>query len=95
MYDYKELNKFADGLWRRGFAIEARDVWGGKQAVARDKDGNYIGDAILHNGSYGREQNLIEIMGFGINDEEDGDEVVGYLTAEKALQYVDRYLGRK
>lgn len=95
MYDYKELNKFADGLYNKGFAVKKNEMWGGQQIVALDKNLNYVGDAILHNGSYGCERNLIEIMGFGINDEEDGGEVIGYLTAEEALKYVDRYLGRK
>lgn len=95
MYDYRELDKFADGLRERDLAVEVVKAWDGWQVLALDKDGDRIGDAILFSGSFGHKSNLIEIMGFGVNDEEDGDIVVGYLTAKEALCYVDRYLGRK
>ena len=38
-----------------------------------------IGDVVEHWGSYGREQNLMEAMGFGLPD------VVGHLTVEQAF----------
>ena len=41
-----------------------------------------IADAIEHIGSYGSEENLLEIMGLLTPEESENDCVVGYLTAE-------------
>lgn len=46
---------------------------------------NRVSDAICHNGSYGRKEGLLEIMGL-VNEEEVGDEVEGYLTAEQVFE---------
>ena len=50
-------------------------------------------DAVCHNSSYGGREGLLEIM---VNDpafeEENGDAVVGWLTAEDALPYFKRWL---
>lgn len=45
-------------------------------------------DAIWHPGSYGYKSGLLEIM--GPPTEEYGDGVVGYLTAEEALEHFRR-----
>ena len=43
-------------------------------------------DAVEHDGSYGRNQDLIEIMG-GLTKEENEDEsVLGYLTAKEVFK---------
>lgn len=41
-----------------------------------------VSDAVCHDGSYGREKGLLEIMGL-VEDEE--DDVEGYLTAEEVF----------
>ena len=51
---------------------------------------NYRGDAIEHWGSYGRDEDLLEIMGFDIDPKEWGDEVIGYLTAKQAFEFFKR-----
>lgn len=43
-------------------------------------------DAICHKGSYGWKMGLLEIMGELVDEEKDGDSVVGYLTAEEVIQ---------
>lgn len=48
------------------------------------------GDVVCNNFSYGHEEDLLEAMGFDINREEDGDDVVGWLTVEKAFSYFYR-----
>ena len=48
------------------------------------------GDVVIHDGSYGHESGLLEAMGFDITDEEYGDEVVGYLKAERAFEFFKR-----
>lgn len=49
-------------------------------------DDSCISDAIQHFGSYGREQNLLEIMGLLTPEEEEYDSVAGYLTAEDVFE---------
>lgn len=43
-------------------------------------------DVIQHNGSYGEEQNLLEIMGGLTAEERKVDSVKGYLTAEEVFK---------
>lgn len=50
-------------------------------------------DAICHLGSYGYEEGLLEIKGDLVDEEKDGDTVVGYLTAEDVIQRIEE--GRK
>ena len=45
---------------------------------------NRVSDAICNNMSYGHKSGLLEIMGL-VNEEEVGDEVEGYLTAEQVF----------
>lgn len=44
-----------------------------------------VSDAICHNGSYGRHDGLLEMMGL-VNEEEVGDSVEGWLTAEQVFE---------
>lgn len=44
-----------------------------------------VSDAICHSGSYGHENGLLEIMGL-VNEEEVGDSVEGWLTAEQVFE---------
>jgi len=43
-------------------------------------------DVIYHFGSYGYEQNLLEIMGALTDDERENDSVLGYLTADEVFK---------
>lgn len=45
-----------------------------------------LADAIEHRGSYGNEQDLIEIMGGLTEEEMEYDSVLGYLTAEEVFK---------
>ena len=57
--------------------------------IVVNKDGVYQWDAICHYGSYGYEQGLLEIYG-NIVTEEDGDSVVGWLTAEDVIKRISK-----
>lgn len=46
-------------------------------------------DAICQLGSYGYEDGLLEIMGDLVDEEKDGDTVVGYLTAEDVVKRIE------
>jgi len=51
---------------------------------------SHVCDAVLHWGSYGHEQGLLEIMGLTDNDE---DGVEGWMTAEEVFDRIlDHYL---
>lgn len=79
MINQDEIMALAFGLRERGIEFKARSFYNGMQILC---DG---WDAICHNGSYGHEKGLIEVMGL---PQCDGD-VVGYLTAEEVLAMVD------
>ena len=51
---------------------------------------NRVCDVILHIGSYGREQGLLEIMGL-VDEEKVGDEVEGYLTADECFNRIKKH----
>jgi len=55
--------------------------------VIRFTDGVIDGvDGVQHSGSYGEDQNLIEIMGALTKEEGESDSVLGYLTAEEVFK---------
>lgn len=53
-------------------------------------NGKRIADAVQHCGSYGNEENLIEIMGL-IKPEETSDSVLGYLTARDVFNRINKH----
>lgn len=57
--------------------------------ICYPEDGeNRVCSIILHSGSYGRGEGLLEIMGLLKPDEEACDDVVGYLTAEDVFERI-------
>ena len=46
---------------------------------------------IEHDGSYGREQDLLEIMGLLTDEEYEHDEVVGFLSAENVFERIKKH----
>ena len=50
------------------------------------RDDERLCDAIFHYGSYGRDDGLLEIMGGLTKEEEENDNVLGYLTAEEVFK---------
>ena len=47
-------------------------------------------DAICHRDSYGYENGLLEIYGNIVDKKKDGDEVVGWLTADDVIKRIER-----
>lgn len=64
---------------------EVNDI--GQHMVIVYSNDKRIFDAICHYGSYGYHNGLLEIMG-SIVSEEDGDQVVGYLTADDVVERI-------
>lgn len=57
--------------------------------ICYPEDGeNRVCSIILHSGSYGRDEGLLEIMGLLKPDEEQCDDVVGYLTADEVFRWI-------
>lgn len=61
--------------------LELMDGW---VIIGYDREGERVGDAIEHIGSYGHEQNHIEVYGFDLSEPE------GNLTVEQALAYFEK-----
>ena len=76
-----EMVNLAIGLNARNIPFTARALYGGMQIICD------TWDAICHDGSYGHERGLIEVMGLGCDNEEDA---VGFLTAAEVLEMVDK-----
>lgn len=53
------------------------------------KNGKRSWDAVCHYGSYGYKEGLLEIMGSIVDEEKDGDEVVGWLTAQDVINRLE------
>ena len=64
------------------------------QVIVYDKEDERLWDAVWHSFSYGFNRGLLEIMGCDIvNEEEDGDCVVGWLTADDVIERVIKVYG--
>ena len=79
MYNFYEILKLAQGLMSRDIPFELRECLDGWQVWVNDGEW----DAICHEGSYGHEDGLLEIMGSIVQSEYDS--VEGCLTAEEIL----------
>lgn len=66
------------------------DYFNRHQIIVYDENGKRLWDAICHRGSYGYESGLLEIYGNIVNEKEDGDSVVGWLTAEKVIERLEK-----
>ena len=60
------------------------------QIIVFGEDGYRLWDAVCSRNSYGYELGLLEIMGSLVNVKEDGDEVVGYLTAQNVIERIEK-----
>lgn len=82
MYDYTEFNKLVEELENRGHSVVVVPCYDGKQGLVDDNDWDFI----IHRGSWGHEDGLLEVYGMGYL--EDGD-VEGHLTAQDVLDRLD------
>ncbi len=89
MYE-KEINKLADMLTAANIPFELTPAWDGFQIVYPANGDARVCDAVCHSGSYGHQDNLLEIMGL-VDVEEVGDEVEGWLTAEDVFKRIQEH----
>lgn len=94
----KELNKLAVGLIERGIPFEFFSVFEGGEIIVYEISHSPISmqenpirlwDAICHDGSYGREEGLLEIMGNLVDEIKICDSVEGFLMADEILKRID------
>ena len=84
-----ELDKLEEYLIDHRITFESIHKMGWHQICVPESGENCRWDAICHRGSYGYEQGLIEIYGELVT-EEDGDSVVGWLTAEDVIRRLEK-----
>lgn len=63
----------------------------GWQIIYPENGTNKIMDAIEHFGSYGHEQDLLEIMGLITIEDNTADSVKGWLTAQNVFERIKRH----
>ena len=81
-----EMEKLIKLLAEAKIPFKIRDCWGTLQVGYPNFD-NLVCDAVCHSFSYGHEEGLLEIMGL-VDEEEVGDSVEGYLTAEEVFERI-------
>ena len=79
--EYISIQELAQKLTELGIPHEMRKAMDGYQICVPNCKGEWEGDAVEHFASYGAEEDLIEVFGFGLEDP------VGWLTVDKALKY--------
>lgn len=87
--DFTEINKLKEMLEMEKIPFTFRPLFGGYQIIYPNVENN-VCDVIIHNGSYGRQQGLLEIMGL-VDEEEVGDSVEGYLTATDCFNRIYKH----
>lgn len=84
---YNEIFKLKDMLEKAKIPFNFSELHGGYHIVYPADGGKCICSVIEHDGSYGREKDLLEIQGLMTKEEleETQDTVFGYLTAENVF----------
>ena len=88
---YQAIQRLHKELDNRGIPHDFHVLFDGYQiCVPKDhRKNDFEGDAIQHFGSYGAEEDLIEVYGFGLEDPD------GYLTVAEALEYFEKWWAKK
>lgn len=89
MTKYKEIFRLKEMLEKENIHFIFRDLFDGFQICYPDIK-NKVCSVIEHDGSYGHNQDRLEIMGL-ISDEETNDDVLGYLTAEDVFNRIYKH----
>ena len=88
---YKEIFRLDEMLTEKGIPHVIRKLMDGRQILYPENGENLVMDAIEHYGSYGNEQDLLEIMGLLTPEEKEYDSVVGYLTAKDVFARIEKH----
>lgn len=93
--NFAEMDKLEHLLVETDIPYEKSRVFGGKQLQYPCKGSDRVCSVILHNGSYGRKQGLLEIMGLLTDEELEHDDVAGYLTADDVFGRIKKHWDEK
>lgn len=89
---YKEIQVLHSLLEKENISHTMKEMYDGWQiCYPSDENNKYVMDAIEHFGSYGCEEDLIEIMGLLTPDEEACDSVIGHLTANEVFERIKQH----
>ena len=86
--DYKEIFKLHNMLENNNIPHTLHKMFDGWQIIYPEKGKKQVMDAIEHFGSYGSEQDLLEIMGLLTEEEEKINSVLGCLTAQDVFNRI-------
>lgn len=99
MVEYKEIFRLKEMLEKSHIPFEFIDRICGQRKGYQIRylyDGECICSVIEHFGSYGNEDDLLEIMGLLTDKEKEIDSVKGWLTAENVFERIKKhYCGSK
>lgn len=88
---YQAILKLDALLTEKGIPHTLQKYMDGWQVIYPEDGEKRVMDAIEHCGSYGNEENLLEIMGLLTPEEEEDDSVLGYLTAEEVCKRIEQH----
>ena len=88
---YQEILRLDAMLTEKQIPHTCQKVMDGLQVIYPQDGKKRVMDAIEHFGSYGNEQDKLEIMGLLTPEEKKNDTVLGYLSAEEVFSRIDRH----
>lgn len=93
--DFAEMDKLEQLLVEANIPYEKERMFGGKHLIYPRKGDDQICSVILHRGSYGRHNGLLEIMGLLTDEELECDTVAGSLTADDVFGRIKKHWEEK
>ena len=88
---YQEILRLDAMLNERHIPHICQKFMDGWQVIYPEDGKKRVMDAIEHFGSYGHEQDKLEIMGLLTSEEKKNDSVLGYLLAEEVFTRINRH----
>lgn len=88
---YQEILRLDAMLTEKQIPHTCQKFMDGWQVIYPEDGEKRVMDAIEHFGSYGEEEDLLEIMGLLTPEEEKDDNVLGYLTAEEVCKRIEQH----
>ena len=88
---YKEIRVLANMLTEAGIPHDFRRSFDGWQVVYPEEGEARVGDAVECFGSYGCQEDKLEIMGLLTEEEKESDGVLGWLTAQEVFERIKQH----
>lgn len=88
---YQEILRLDAMLTEKQIPHTLKKLFDGWQVIYPRDGSDRVMDAVEHFGSYGNEDDQVEIMGLLTPEEEKWDSVIGHLSAEEVLDRIERH----